>query len=299
MAKIVECVPNISEGRDSDVVERCLEPIRQTEGVKLLDYSSDADHNRSVITFAGTPEGCVEAAFGLARKATELIDLTKHEGGHPRMGAVDVIPFVPVTGVKMEDCVELARKLGARLWEELKLPIFLYEYAATAPHRTNLAVIRKGEFEGMPAKMKLAEWKPDFGEGAPHPTAGATVVGARNFLVAYNINLNTDNLKVGKSIVKCIREAKGGLVNVKAMALLLEDRHQVQISMNLTNPFDTPIHRAFELTKLEASRYGVDIVGSEIVGLVPLEALVKSVDWYLRFEDFKSNQIVEMALVGE
>ncbi|MCD6283613.1 glutamate formimidoyltransferase [bacterium] len=299
MAKIVECVPNISEGRNSETVEACLEPIRQTDGVKLLDYSSDPDHNRTVITYAGTPEGCADAAFGLAQKAAELIDLTKHEGGHPRMGAVDVIPFVPVSGVKMEDCAELARTLGARMWEELKIPVFLYEQAASKPSRRNLANVRKGEFEGMAEKMKDAKWAPDFGENAPHPTAGVTAVGARTFLVAYNINLNTDNLKVGKKIVKCIREAKGGLVSIKAMALMLEDRNQVQISMNLTSPFDTPMYRVFELVRLEAARYAVDIVGSEVVGLVPLEALVKSMDYYLRFEGFKSNQIIEMALFGD
>jgi glutamate formiminotransferase len=299
MAKIVECVPNISEGRNTDIVEKCLEPIRQTDGVKLLDYSSDTDHNRTVITYAGTPEGCVEAAFGLAQKTTELIDLTKHEGGHPRMGAVDVIPFVPVSGVEMEDCAELARNLGARMWEELKVPVFLYEQAASKPTRRNLANVRKGEFEGMAEKMKDAKWAPDFGGKAPHQTAGVTAVGARTFLVAYNINLNTDNIKVGKKIVKCIREAKGGLVNVKAMALMLEDRNQVQISMNLTNPFDTPMYRVFELVRFEAARYAVDIVGSEVVGLVPMDALVKSVDYYMRFEGFKTDQIIEVALFGD
>jgi glutamate formiminotransferase len=298
MAKIVECVPNISEGRRPEVVQACIEPVRNTKGVKLLDFSSDKDHNRSVITFAGTPEGCVEAAFGLAQKAVELINLNEHQGGHPRMGAVDVIPFVPVGGVDMNECVALAKQLAERMWNELKVPIFLYEAAAGAPHRRNLAEVRKGEYEGMAAKMKLPEWKPDFGE-APHPTAGVTAVGGRNFLVAYNINLNTDNLKLGKKIVACIREAKGGLVNVKAMALLLEDRKQVQISMNLTNPFDTPMYRVFELVKLEAERYGVGIGGSEVVGLVPLEALVKVLDHYLRFEDFKSSQVVEMGLFGD
>ena len=299
MAKVVECVPNISEGREEARVEACLEPIRNTEGVKLLNYSSDADHNRTVITFAGTPEGCLEAAFGLAAKAAELIDLRKHQGEHPRMGAVDVIPFVPVTGVKMDDCVEMAKSLGERMWNELKVPVYLYEFAASAPHRTNLAVIRKGEFEGLPKKMKDPLWKPDFGEDKPHPSAGATVVGARNFLVAYNINLDCADLKIGKKIVKCIREAKGGLANVKAMAVWLEDRKQVQISMNLVNPFDTPMYRVFELVKLEAARYGVSIVGSEVVGLVPLEALVKTVDYYLRFEGFKTKQIIEVQLFGE
>ena len=299
MAKIVECVPNISDGRNPEVVQACIEPVRQTKGVKLLDFSSDADHNRSVITFAGTPEGCAEAAFGVAKKAAELIDLTKHQGGHPRMGAVDVIPFVPVSGVDMDECVKLAKQVAERMWNELKVPVFLYECAASAPHRRNLAEVRKGEFEGMAAKIKLPEWKPDFGENTPHPTAGVTAVGGRTFLVAYNINLNTDNLKVGKKIVTCIREAKGGLANVKAMALLLEDRNQVQISMNLTNPFDTPMYRVFELVKLEAERYGVGIVGSEVVGLVPLEALVKTLDYYLRFEGFKSGQVVEMGLFGD
>jgi glutamate formiminotransferase len=299
MAKIVECVPNISEGRNPEIVEACIAPIKETEGVKLLDYSSDADHNRSVITFAGSPEGCVEAVFKLAQKAQELIDLTKHEGGHPRMGAVDVIPFVPIAGVTMDDCVELAKQLGKRMWNELKIPVYLYEAAASKPSRQNLAIVRKGEFEGMAEKMKDDKWAPDFGEPAPHPTAGVTAVGARIFLVAYNINLHTDNLKIGKRIVSCIREAKGGLVNVKAMALLLEDRQQVQISMNLVNPFDTPMYRVFELVKLEAERYGVAIAGSEVVGLVPMEALVKNEEYYLRLEGFKSHQIVELGLFGE
>ena len=299
MPEVVECVPNISEGRDKDRVEACLEPIRSTEGVKLLDYSSDPDHNRTVITYAGTPEGCVEAAFGLATKTTELIDLREHKGEHPRMGAVDVIPFVPVSGVKMEDCVELAKALGERMWNQLGVPVYLYEFAASAPHRGNLADIRRGEFEGLAEKMRDPLWKPDFGEDKPHQSAGATVVGARNFLVAYNINLDCKDLKVGKKIVKCIREVKGGLANVKAMAVWLEDREQVQISMNLVNPFDTPMYRVFELVELEAARYGVNIVGSEIVGLVPLEALVNTVDFYLRFEAFKTNQIIEVQLFGE
>jgi len=299
MAKIVECVPNISEGRNAEVVEACIAPVKQTGGVKLLDYSSDADHNRSVITFAGSPEGCIEAAFRLAEKAKELIDLTKHEGGHPRMGAVDVIPFVPVAGVTMDDCVALAKQLGERLWNDLQIPVYLYEFAASKPSRKNLAKVRKGEFEGMAEKMKDEKWAPDFGDPAPHPTAGVTAVGARIFLVAYNINLRTNDLKIGKRIVSCIREAKGGLVNVKAMALLLEDRQQVQISMNLVNPFDTPMYRVFEMVKIEAERYGVSIAGSEVVGLVPTEALVKNEEYYLRLEGFKTHQIVEMGLFGE
>ncbi len=299
MKRVVECVPNISEGRDAEKVKACVEVINAVQGVKLLDYSSDADHNRTVITFAGEPDACLEAAFQLAKKCRELIDLTKHKGEHPRMGAVDVIPFVPIAGVSMYDCVELAKRLGARIWKDLQIPVYLYEYAASAPHRKNLADIRRGEFEGLSEKMKDALWKPDFGEPAPHPTAGATVVGARNFLIAYNINLNTDDMKVGKKIVSCIREAKGGLANVKAMAVWLEDRKQVQISMNLVNPIDTPMYRVFEMVKMEAKRYGVSIVGSEVVGLLPLEALVKTVDYYLRFEDFKANQIIEVQLFGE
>ncbi len=299
MPKIVECVPNISEGRDEDKVKACIEPIRNTAGVKLLDYSSDPDHNRTVITFAGEPSASAEAAFALAGKCKELIDLTKHKGEHPRMGAVDVIPFVPISGLRMEDCVELAKNVGERIWTELKIPIYLYEYAASSPHRRNLADIRRGEFEGLPQKMKDPLWKPDFGDNEPHPTAGATVVGARNFLIAYNINLNTADMKVGKKIVSCIREAKGGLANVKAMAVWLEDRKQVQISMNLVNPIDTPMYRVFETVKMEAERYGVSIIGSEVVGLLPLEALAKTVDYYLRFETFKQDQIIEVQLFGE
>lgn len=301
MPKIVECVPNISEGRDTEKVKACIEPIRSINGVKLLDYSSDADHNRSVITLAGEPEACAEAAFRLTQKCKELIDLTKHTGEHPRIGATDVIPFVPISGVTMDDCVELARKLGARIWEELRIPVYLYEFAASAPHRRNLADIRRGEFEGLAEKMKDPQWKPDFGEDSPHPTAGATVVGARNFLIAYNINLNTSDMKIGKKIVSCIREAKGGLTNVKAMAVELQrdDKKQVQISMNLVNPIDTPMYRVFEMVKMEAERFGVSIAGSEVVGLMPLEAMVKTIEYYLRLEDFKRNQIIEVQLAGE
>ncbi len=299
MAKIVECVPNISEGRDEEKIQACVEPIQKTEGVKLLDLSSDSDHNRTVITFAGEPQACAEAAFLLAEKCRELIDLTKHQGEHPRIGAVDVIPFVPVSGVKMDECVELAKGLGRRIWEELQIPVYLYEFAATAAHRTNLADIRRGEFEGLAEKMKDPLWKPDFGSDSPHPTAGATVVGARNFLIAYNINLNTSDMKIGKKIVSCIREAKGGLKNVKAMAVWLEERKLVQISMNLVNPIDTPMYRVFEMVKMEAARYGVDIVGSEVVGLMPLSAMVKTVDYYLRLEGFKKSQIIEVRLFGE
>ncbi|MGB9813042.1 MAG: glutamate formimidoyltransferase [Thermovenabulum sp.] len=300
MTKIVECIPNFSEGRRKEIIEKIAEEIKKVPKVKLLDYSSDQNHNRSVFTFMGEPEAVKEAAFLSAKKAVELIDMTKHKGEHPRMGAVDVIPFVPVKNVTMEECVILSKDLGKRIAEELSVPVFLYEASATRPERKNLAEIRKGEFEGMPQKLKDPAWMPDFGKPEIHPTAGVVAVGARMPLIAYNVNLNTSDINIAKNIAKVIRESSGGLKNVKAIGVMLEDRQIAQVSMNLTNYEQTAIYRVFELIKIEAKRYGVEIIGSEIVGITPMKALIDTAKYYLRLENFnEEKQILENYLISE
>jgi glutamate formiminotransferase / 5-formyltetrahydrofolate cyclo-ligase len=298
MAKLVECIPNFSEGRRPEVIEALVATIKAVPGVILLDYSADPSHNRSVFTFVGTPEGAREAAFGAARKAVELIDMTSHKGEHPRMGAVDVIPFVPVKNMSMEECVTLSREVGARIAAELAVPVFLYEEAASTPQRRNLADIRRGQFEGMAAKIALPEWQPDYGKNAVHPTAGVVAVGARMPLVAYNINLDTSDLNIAKEIAKVIRESSGGLKFVKAIGVMLEDRNLAQVSINMTNFEKTPLYRVFELVRIEARRYGVGIVGSEIVGLTPADALIDSAKYYLQLEEFSAEkQVLENHLL--
>jgi len=291
--KLVECVPNFSEGKRKDVIEAIVDQVRNTDGVVLLDYAPDADHNRTVVTFVGNPKAAVEAAFNLAKKAAELINMEKHKGEHPRMGATDVIPFIPVSEMKMEECVVLAEKLGERMANELKIPVYLYESAARKSKRRNLATIRRGEYEGFKDKIKKEEWAPDFGDAKLHPTAGATVVGARPFLVAYNVNLDTSDIKIANRIAKKVRESSGGLTNVKGMGVMLEDRNIAQVSMNLTNYKKTAIYRAFEMIKMEARRYGVNVLGSEIIGLLPMDALIDSAAYYLQLEGFKKDQILE------
>ena len=294
MAKIVECIPNISEGRNMEVVEAVLNEVRSTAGVTLLDHSSDPNHNRTVITFLGSPEGVAEAAVKLAKKAVELIDLTKHVGEHPRMGAVDVCPFVPVKEVSTEECVELSKQVAKRIWEEAGMPVFLYEDSASAPHRVNLASIRKGQFEGMAEKVLEPEWEPDFGGRTIHPTAGVVAVGCRMPLVAFNINLNTPNLDVASAIAKVIRRSSGGFDCVKALGVMLEDRNIAQVSINMTNFNKTPLYRVLELVKAEAKRWGVTVVGTEIVGLTPMNALIDSAEYYLQIENFdKNKQVLE------
>lgn len=293
MDKIIECVPNFSEGRRPEVVEAIVDEIRQTPGAILLDYPSDADHNRTVVTFVGGPEAVAEAAFRACKKASELINMEEHRGAHPRMGATDVIPFIPIAGTDMKECAAIAHRVAKRIAEELGIPTYLYEQAAQRPDRVNLADVRRGEYEGLRELISTPERQPDYGPARMHPTAGATAVGARMPLVAYNINLGTSDMSIGKKIAKAVRGSSGGLVFVKAMAVELKERQQVQISMNLVNYIDTPIHRAFELVKLEAERYGVPVVGSEIVGLVPMNALIGVARHYLRLEEFKSNQVLE------
>jgi glutamate formiminotransferase len=298
MAKIVECIPNISEGRNMEVVEAVVNEVRSTPGVTLLDVSSDPNHNRSVITFLGSPEGVADAAVKLAKKAAELIDLTKHVGEHPRMGAVDVCPFVPVKEITTEECVELSKVVGKRIWEEAGMPVFLYEDSASAPHRVNLAAIRKGQFEGMAEKVLQPEWEPDFGGRTIHPTAGTVAVGCRMPLVAYNINLNTSDIKIASTIAKTIRQANGGLACVKALGVMLEDRNIAQVSINMTNLHKTPLYRVVELVKAEAKRWGVTVVGTEVVGLTPMHALIDAAEYYLQIENFDGEkQVLESYLL--
>src|SRR5580698_3456680 len=294
MKRIVECVPNFSEGRDSTKVAAIVAAIGEVPGVLLLDQQSDPDHNRSVITLAGEPEVVAEAALRGVGKAAELIDLTEHSGAHPRMGATDVVPFIPVEGVSIEDCVALAKKVGREIWQRYRIPVYFYEAAAQHPERSNLENIRKGQFEGLLAEVpKNPDRAPDIGEPRLHPTAGATVVGARKFLVAYNINLNTPNMDIAKTICKNIRFSNGGLRYVKAMGVDLRARQLAQVSINMTDFEQTPLHRVFEMVKREAERYGVAIVGSEIVGLIPKRAIELTADFYLQLENFSPAQVFE------
>lgn len=298
MAKIIESVPNISEGRNQAVIEACVEQIRTTPGCTLLNYSSDPSHNRTVITYMGSPEGCEEASVKLAKKAVELIDLTKHEGEHPRMGCVDVMPFIPIKEATMEDCIALSKRVGERIAQEADLPVFLYEKSASALHRQNLAKVRKGQFEGMAEKVKDADWIPDFGGQRIHPTGGAVCVGARPPLIAYNINLGTDNLEIASKISKIIRESGGGLKCVKAMGVMLEERNIAQVSINMTDFTVTPLHRVTELVRNEAARYGVPIIGTELIGLAPMQALFDAAEYYLQIEDFDpAVQVIENHLL--
>jgi glutamate formiminotransferase/formiminotetrahydrofolate cyclodeaminase len=294
MKRIVECVPNFSEGRDSAKIDAIVAAMREVSGVYLLDRESDPDHNRCVITLAGEPEAVAEAALRGVGKAAELINLTKHTGAHPRLGATDVVPFIPVDGITIEDCVALSKKVGREIWERFHIPVYFYEAAAQRPERANLENIRKGQFEGLLLEVpKNADRAPDIGEQMLHPTAGAVVVGARKFLVAYNINLNTPDIEIAKKIGKNIRFSNGGLRFVKAMGVDLKARNLAQVSINMTDFEQTPLHRVFEMVKREAERYGVGIVGSEIVGLIPKRALEITSDFYLQLENFSPAQVFE------
>jgi len=293
---IIECVPNISEGRRTDVVERIVDAVRRVPGARLLDYSSDAAHNRSVITMAGDAESLKAAVLALFEGAIAAIDLRTHKGEHPRMGAVDVVPFVPIEGVTMDACVALAKDTARTIADRFGVPVYLYEDASSNPLRKNLEDIRRGEFEGMAAKMASEGWAPDFGPSTPHPSAGASVIGARMPLIAYNINLDTDRLEVAKKIAAAIRFSSGGFRFVKAMGVSLADRGIVQVSMNLTNYEKTPIFRVFETVKREAERYGVSILESEIVGLVPAAALNAAAEFYLQIGGFNTDQVLENKL---
>ncbi|MGH7730095.1 MAG: glutamate formimidoyltransferase, partial [Candidatus Eiseniibacteriota bacterium] len=297
MARIVECVPNVSEGRRREVVEELAQTIAAVPGAILLDSEMDADHNRSVLTFAGEPAPVMEAAFRVVKRAAELIDLNHHSGQHPRMGATDVVPFVPVEGVTLDDCAELARTTGKRIGEELGIPVYLYEAAATRPSRVSLADVRHGEFEGLRERIGRDETRaPDFGPPRIHPTAGATAVGARRFLVAFNANLNTGDVRVAKAIAAAIRERSGGLKHVRALGFSIDGGRRAQVSMNLVNTEATPIHRVLALVRDEAARRGAAIAGCEVVGLIPEVAMLDAAEHALQLEGFRRDQVLELRL---
>lgn len=299
MPRLVECIPNFSEGRDRAVIDALSLAAQKVPGVTLLDVQADEGHNRSVLTLVGSPEGMEEAAVALAKAAAGMIDLRRHSGEHPRMGAVDVIPFVPVMDVTMEDCVELSRRAARRVWEEAHIPVFLYEESASAAHRVNLADVRRGQFEGMPAKLKLAEWAPDFGGREIHPTAGVVAVGARKPLVAFNVNLDTDNVEVAKEIAKVVRASSGGFRGIKALGLLPVPGGRAQVSMNVVDYEAAPLYRAVEVIRMEAVRWGARVMGTELVGLTPAKALIDSAAYYLQLENFDGRrQVLEYHLIG-
>lgn len=294
--KIVECVPNFSEGRRTEILKGIADVFNRAKGISLLDYSADADHNRSVYTLAGESQAMIEAMFCAVSYAKEHIDLRDHLGQHPRIGAVDVIPFIPLNDVTMSECVALAKELGRRMGEELEIPVFLYEEAATTPLRRNLADVRRGGFEELAPKMATPEGKPDFGPARPHPSFGASAVGARYFLIAYNINLATANLAIAQNIAQKIRFSSGGFPNVKALGLLLEEQGLAQVSINMTDFNITSLWQVFDTVKSEAAQYGVEIKNSEIVGLCPAKALTDCAIRYLRLDGFNENRILENRL---
>jgi glutamate formiminotransferase / formiminotetrahydrofolate cyclodeaminase len=290
----VECVPNFSEGRDAATIDAIVQSVLSVPEVVLLDREQDSDHNRCVLTFVGPPQAVAEAAIRSVSKAVELIDLTKHQGAHPRIGAADVVPFIPIEGVTIEECVRLAERVGQEIWTRLRVPVYYYEAAARRPDRTNLENIRRGQFEALVQEMgTVAERAPDCGDPVCHPTAGATVVGARKFLIAYNVNLGTADLSIAKKIAKTIRFSSGGFRFVKGMGVMLASRNLAQVSMNLTDFEQTPLHVVFETVRREAERWGVPVVGSEIVGLIPKKAIEMSADYSLRFENFSPALILE------
>lgn len=296
MSKIVQAIPNFSEGRDKEVIEKIVDSVRNVEGVKLVDYSSDESHNRSVVTLLGNPDSMVEALTKLAQATTELIDMTKHEGAHPRMGALDVCPLVPVKDITMDETVEYAKKVAQNIGE-LGIPVYLYENAATSENRKNLASVRKGQYEGFFEKINDFNWKPDFGPEKMNEKSGATAVSAREHLIAFNVNLGTNNLDIADKIAKKVRHIGGGLRFVKAMGVLLKDRDIAQVSMNLVNYKKSSIYSVVELIKVEARRYGVNVIGTEVIGLVPMDALIQSAEYYLQIEDFKHDQVLEYRLL--
>ena len=297
MVKLIECVPNFSEGRDADVIAALAAAAKSVADAALLDYSSDADHNRSVFTLLGDPDGVAQAAFLMCKTARELIDMTKHAGEHPRMGATDVIPFVPVRDCSMDECVAVSIKTAKRIYDELGIPVFLYEESCTSELRRNLASIRRGGFEGMPEKLLSDEWAPDFGGRQIHPTAGVTAVGARKPLIAFNVNLNTPDVRVARRIANAVRASGGGLPHCKAIGVMLADRNIAQVSMNMTDYESTPLYMAYEAVRAEAERRGVSIAGSEIVGLAPAKALLDCAGHYMKIENFDAHkQVLEYCL---
>ncbi len=294
--KIVQCVPNFSEGRDHLRIEEIVGVLKDKQGFKLVNYESDPSYNRTVVTLLGDPYAIKDAVIEMCGKTTELIDLNHHTGEHSRMGALDVVPFIPIKDITMEECVEIAKVCAKEINERYHIPIFLYEEAATSEARVDLANIRKGQFEGMKDKIKLPEWAPDYGVPEIHPTAGAIAVGARLPLVAFNINLATNNMEIAKAIAKAIRFSNGGFRYIKAGPAEIKEKGIVQVTMNITNYKKTPIYRVFETVKMEAKRYGVSVTGSEIIGLVPMEALVESMEYYLGLEGFNMSKVLETNL---
>ena len=293
MNKILECVPNFSEGRDLKKIEKIVEPFRGKDGVKLLDYQNDEDHNRSVVTAVGEPEALKAAVIESMGIAIKHIDMRSHQGQHPRMGAIDVVPFIPVKNVSVEEAVKISQATAREAAAKYELPIFLYEQSASRPERQNLATIRKGQFEAMAEKLAQPEWKPDFGPAQIHPTAGVTAMGARMPLVAYNVNLDTNQQEIADLIAKKVRHISGGLHYCKGIGIELKDRGIVQVSMNMTDYTKTALYRVFELIRMESRRYGVNVVGSEVIGLVPMEALIDTAAYYLGLENFSMEQVLE------
>ena len=293
MQQIIQCVPNFSEGRDLKKIEKIVEPFRARDGVKLLDYQNDEDHNRAVVTVVGAPEPLKEAVIEAIGVAVEVIDMRQHQGQHPRMGATDVVPFIPVKNVTPQEAVAISKDVASKVAAKYNLPVYLYEKSAASPQRQNLATIRQGQFEGMAEKIRRPEWKPDYGPAQIHPSAGATAIGARMPLVAYNVNLDTGNFEIADRIAKQVRHISGGLRYCKGIGIELKDRGIVQVSMNMTDYTKTALYRVFELIKIEARRYGVNVVGSEIIGLVPMEALIDTAAYYLGLEGFSMEQVLE------
>ena len=293
MDVILECVPNYSEGRDQEKVEAIVGAFRGKEGVKLLDYTSDKDHNRSVVTVIGAPDALRDAVVESVGLAVSLIDMTKHSGQHPRMGCVDVVPFIPIRGCAVEDADRVAKEAAKLAAERFGQPFFLYEFSASAPHRRSLADIRRGQFEGMAEKMLDPLWMPDFGPATIHPTGGVTAIGARPPLIAFNVNLDTPNLEVASKIADCIRYIGGGLRYCRALGVMLDDRNIAQVSINMTDFSKTSVYRIFELVKVEARRFGVNVTGSEVVGLIPMQALIDCAEYYLQLEGFSPDQVLE------
>ncbi len=299
MKKLIECVPNFSEGRREGVVREIVNQAEETENVWVFDWSMDHDHNRSVVTIVGDPDYVGKAVFKMAKKAVELIDLRQHTGGHPRMGAVDVIPFVPLKNFTESECVALSKKIGEQIGTELGIPVYLYEKSAVIKERSNLSNIRKGQFEGFFEKIKSPKWKPDFGPSVVHPTAGVVAVGAREYLIAFNVNLGTKNIEIANKIARAVRYSSGGYRFVKAMGVDLKEKGIVQVSMNMTNYKKTPLFRVFDTIKREAERYGVPVLGSEIIGMIPMDALVRTVKYYLSVDDLEDERVIEYRLLDE
>jgi glutamate formiminotransferase len=293
MEKILECVPNFSEGRDLKIVEQIVDPFRKKDGVKLLDFQTDEDHNRSVVTVVGNPDALKQAVVESMGIAIDLIDMRTHSGQHPRMGAIDVVPFIPVKNITVDEAITVSKAVAKQVADAYQLPVFLYEQSAAKPERRNLATVRKGQFEGMAQKIKQPDWAPDYGPAEIHPSAGVAAMGARMPLVAYNVNLDTNDIEIANQIARSVRHISGGLRYCKGIGIELKDRGIVQVSLNMTDYTRTALYRVFELIKIEARRWGVNVVGSEVIGLVPMQALIDCAEYYLGIEGFSMEQVLE------